>query len=1554
MHSESCTTPVEGSGDQNDNQEDEDDQMDEDNQEDENEEDQRDAENQKEQDNEEDEDKHDDNDQKDEDKQGNDVVEHVKRKQKKRVQKTSTTKRRRVVVESDDEVASEEGVDVESEEDKAKAQAVVFESAVATLTDFTANSSLIIGMESLSVSLENSVVLTFRDLILELLHENQMLQQKEFTVSVHLLLAFVRYKQRFTTFFLMCESLPELFAEEEMDGVETDAARRKNLIKSAEIYLTKLASNLLSFFKKFQKIQDGTDSIVILDEVFPTISSDQKVTYQNILNDPDVRKMIKYVSVADEIFMQLNEANDFKTCRCFLVNRIVDRFCSKDGLGNIRTPENEEYILSVLKNVSDYQRMGLQIEKKRLNKILTLLESCELDFRKNTSTVSARLRSTTIFDQPDYTHHMGSVSSSSRSRSSSSSRSRSKNRLPVLSSSSSSSLVIPVARPIPEVTSTPTAQLSIPVRASVTLSSSSVPLLSSPSSSTLVSVAHLFPEATSTSVSPELSESAFLNKSPVAQVEVMSTRQTRSASSLTRSPSSSASSASSASSSSSSSSSSAASAMDPTNRRKRVEMLAITMDCLLYESQKWGISLEEIARSTRNASLDLTLGAVKYWNERGPKQVLDRWKNEEEPVSDAQSTADEVAVSVAQLSASSTTEVAATSEEKNKMDCGDERSTADEEPVSDAQNSAPITTERAATSEEKNQMDCGDERSTADEEAVSDAQNSAPITTEGAATSEEKNKMDCGDERSTADEEPVSDAQNSAPITTERAATSEEKNQMDCGDERSTADEEAVSDAQNSAPITTEGAATSEEAVSDAQLLSASSSTTEKAKTDEPIGSAPPISETITTAPDIFSVSDYRLVDSIADKLFSDFVTYESKEKYTMEASVGRQYESIVLSLYVQVLRTHFMTRKFKNTLQAYKDLNADKTYKKHKDLFLMFESTTMHIDAVKAEYGISATKCFSGERTLENAMKFLFPRQDFNPTFIKFELPRKLSASEAKDDLTSLASINQAFSDFLQTQQDRINETFSVFLQNKQVLQSSEFSTSSSSPSSSSSSSSTSCPKVDLSVLFVDFCDHDTKRKCNTSMDFPNRIVVTLKNNTVLAYQTVGAVYKAANKLAHDSYAVRVLSRNRLGGEHVLHHYFLNTSTMEKSERAKGLSYIIDNYVDQSGQRQIIVDEKKPLSLFPSEFAPENSNSKQKYFIQGVVLALNHGQIEGLSQGYAFPKVQNSLSLLDPAVRSGSQTIHAREIRMLADRSRDWLSDEILGPASKKFLGIGKELDIFSSLFAEEDKPKVVLIEPPHVLHTAVLKHLVPDTVNARVAKKSNLHRMEYTETALQDGYLASKELWEYRNIYSLPDSWFFSHINYPDNQHWMFIGILAAEAKFFIYDPVGDKGYKDSVSAALDVYIDLEGTDFLSTTSGAEVPCSQAWKEVPCYAQLQPDKFNCGMMTLIAFFRAVTKLAQNAPSEVIYESWICSTSKHALEAYREELMHLLTDVFVVDDEEPKDRRGGNKKNMERPAEGKRYAGFRYFQNSILGFMKKPSKISKNRLDDESADLLY
>jgi plasmid rolling circle replication initiator protein Rep len=79
-------------------------------------------------------------------------------------------------------------------------------------------------------------------------------------------------------------------------------------------------------------------------------------------------------------------------------------------------------------------------------------------------------------------------------------------------------------------------------------------------------------------------------------------------------------------------------------------------------------------------------------------------------------------------------------------------------------------------------------------------------------------------------------------------------------------------------------------------------------------------------------------------------------------------------------------------------------------------------------------------------------------------------------------------------------------------------------------------------------------------------------------------------------------------------------------------------------------------------------------------------------------------------------------------------------------------------------------------------------------------------------------------------------------------------------------------------------------------------------------------------------------------------------MDKYRNELMHLLIDVFVVD-EEPDDRRGSNKQDMERPAEGKRYAGFRYFQKSILGFMKKPSSKTNNKKNphiDESADLPF
>lgn len=218
--------------------------------------------------------------------------------------------------------------------------------------------------------------MTFRTSILDLLKDNRKLKQKEFVVSVELLLAFVLYKQRFSTFFIMCESLPELFATEEM-GESISPAKKKSLIKSGEIYLSTLASNLLEFFKMCRNLEDGKDAMQVLDKVFPDIEDESKEYYRAILNRTDVRKMIKSVSRRDEIFMKLVPVKDFKTVRFQLVDYIVNKFCDQQ-LKDIRTAENEQYIFYILKNLQNYSEKGHHIVEKKAKKYFNCLKNVPL------------------------------------------------------------------------------------------------------------------------------------------------------------------------------------------------------------------------------------------------------------------------------------------------------------------------------------------------------------------------------------------------------------------------------------------------------------------------------------------------------------------------------------------------------------------------------------------------------------------------------------------------------------------------------------------------------------------------------------------------------------------------------------------------------------------------------------------------------------------------------------------------------------------------------------------------------------------------------------------------------------------------------------------------------------------------------------------------------------------------------------------------------------------------------------------------------------------------
>ncbi len=160
-------------------------------------------------------------------------------------------------------------------------------------------------------------------------------------------------------------------------------------------------------------MQDDEDAQTVLSKVFPSIGPELTNQYQAILNDGDVRKLVKSVSKANEIFMSLVVQKSFKTTRCYLVNKIVERFCDQK-IVSIRTEENAVYIYNILKNVKEYQGKGSGFEsltQRKTDQVLKLLNNCSLDFQPSDYSITTRLRESTKNDAKDYTKSTLSSSS---------------------------------------------------------------------------------------------------------------------------------------------------------------------------------------------------------------------------------------------------------------------------------------------------------------------------------------------------------------------------------------------------------------------------------------------------------------------------------------------------------------------------------------------------------------------------------------------------------------------------------------------------------------------------------------------------------------------------------------------------------------------------------------------------------------------------------------------------------------------------------------------------------------------------------------------------------------------------------------------------------------------------------------------------------------------------------------------------------------------------------------------------------------------------------------
>jgi hypothetical protein len=228
--------------------------------------------------------------------------------------------------------------------------------------------------------------------------------------------------------------------------------------------------------------------------------------------------------------------------------------------------------------------------------------------------------------------------------------------------------------------------------------------------------------------------------------------------------------------------------------------------------------------------------------------------------------------------------------------------------------------------------------------------------------------------------------------------------------------------------------------------------------------SAEPSTSSSASNTNSFTSAEYDQIEQVSDKLFS---SYPRKNDFLV----------IVLCLYVQALRMHFMTQKFFQSRPIYRRLNTFVTYKDHKNVLCKFSEGNTSLEDVRKRF-----PKVTGIETISNALQSMFMDCAFT-ILPNMQLPTKPKQSLL---MLTLNAMNKTFTDFLED-----------------ILFS---------PAQSS---------LDLSVLFVEFSECDKALGSVPIIDFPNRIAVSLAEH-VYAYQTVGALYKKVSETG-VVYAMRI-----------------------------------------------------------------------------------------------------------------------------------------------------------------------------------------------------------------------------------------------------------------------------------------------------------------------------------------------------------------------------------------------------------------------------------------------
>jgi hypothetical protein len=302
------------------------------------------------------------------------------------------------------------------------------------------------------------------------------------------------------------------------------------------------------------------------------------------------------------------------------------------------------------------------------------------------------------------------------------------------------------------------------------------------------------------------------------------------------------------------------------DRKEMKHLLALSLDCVLFEAKRWNFSLEELASSSRIfvAGGNVCVKFLKQWTQIGAERESDEDEMDCSEIEQSPAAAKKDSQSPAtQIGAERVVQQWQDSEsDEDEMD----HSEAEQSPAAAKKDSqSPAVNDTAPAAAEKDgQLPAVNVTAP----AAAEKEGQSPTADDNIMIMEEGGEMD----HSEAEQSP---------------AGAEKAGQSPSVDDNSTIIEEPE---QSSAAAAAAAAAEKER---NANLEGEKSSSSSSSKT-KPSGNDV----------DIFSTSDYNRVYQVADKVYSLFVECEDRNSQS-------QYESVVLSLYVQALRTHLMTRVF-------------------------------------------------------------------------------------------------------------------------------------------------------------------------------------------------------------------------------------------------------------------------------------------------------------------------------------------------------------------------------------------------------------------------------------------------------------------------------------------------------------------------------------------------------------------------------------------------------------------------------------------------------------------